>query len=748
MFKSVGRITSKYPKTVILIWVVLLIISLLFGTKLKDELSIGGFSDPKSESGMADLIVKNQFPDSSAQRVIVVVETPNIDSNDERITEVIQKIEAKANEDDLVELTSHDLSFVAEKHRAYVYLNLNGTDNDSMKFVDRFKQQLEDMKSEWEGHQIRISGGPGIYYDINVASSKSVTNVERIGLPIVFILLLLVFRSAVAAILPLLIGVISILVTMAVIYFLTPYMELSTLLTSIVTMLGLGVAIDYALFITQRFREEMLNHKDKSTAIVNAVATSGRSVFFAGLTIAISLISLLLPNTLLFRSVAVGGFVVVLVSIITAVTLLPAILFLLGEKVELLKIPVFKLKFYKNNIWQKVIKYMMKRTVAFLVLGLVIVSVFVPFIPQIQMHVPVAAFNELPDNSDAKLGMQAVVSDFGIGNTFPIRIVLESKNGSVYDKESIQEIDFVARSLEPLEGVSKVLGITSLNEKLQTIDQYTQFYSDVESLPEAIKGSLSTLVSSDKKTTLMYVIPSLAPNTEEARDLVEQIRDLLSNRSNPLLVTHVSGETAMGLDYDMKIMNQIPIVILVSVTLTFILLVFAFRSILLPLKAILLNSLVTVSSLGFLIFMFQNGYMPGTHPQALNVNTPILLFCILFGLSIDYEVIIVSRIRESYLRTGDNDGSIIDGFVGTVGMINGAAAIMITVFGVFMFADIQIVQELGVGLAFAIFIDALIVRTIIVPMSMKLLGRLNWWTPFPKSLRKGSSGFTAKDNNI
>lgn len=736
MFNRIGRFTSVYPKTVILIWAVLLVLSLLFGTKLKDELSIGGFSDPQSESGVADGIVKNQFAGLSAQRVIVVVENKN---NNQPFSTIIQKIEDQAKEDKLVEFTAHDISFVTEKHRAYVYLNLNGSDNDSMKFVDRFKQQLRDMKSEAEGFNILISGGPGIYYDINAASTKSVTNVERIGLPIVFLLLLFVFRSAVAALLPLLMGVISILVTMAVIYFLTPYMQLSTLLTSIVTMLGLGVAIDYALFITQRFREEMDSHQDKSLAIVNAVASSGRSVFFAGLTIAISLISLLLPNTLLFRSVAVGGFVVVVVSIFAAITLLPAILFLLGKNVELLKIPVFKLKRNNNNnVWRKIITFMMKRTISFLILGLVLVNIFLPFISQIQMHVPVAAFNELPDGSDAKLGMEAVVSDFGIGNTFPIRILLQSQDGSVYDKDSLQEIYDIASSVEPLSDVLKVMGITSLNEQFNSVEQYEALYSKVDALPTNIQASIKSLVSSDQKSTLLYVVPSIAPNTEKARDLVVEIRDLLSRRSNQQLVTYVSGETAMGLDYDNKIMHQIPKIILVSVTLTFLLLLVAFRSVLLPLKAIVLNTLVTVSSLGFLIYMFQNGHMPGTHPQALNVNTPILLFCILFGLSIDYEVIIVSRIRESYLRTGNNDESIVDGFVATAGMINGGAAIMITVFGVFMFADIQIVQELGVGLAFAILIDALIVRTIVVPLSMKLLGRLNWWLPFSKSKSRDS----------
>jgi RND superfamily putative drug exporter len=353
-----------------------------------------------------------------------------------------------------------------------------------------------------------------------------------------------------------------------------------------------------------------------------------------------------------------------------------------------------------------------------------------------QMHVPVAAFNELPDKSDAKQGMQAMVEDFGVGKMFPIRVLLEFNGDSIYEKETVHTVFEITQKLKQLDGVSDVLGYTSLDGQFTSAEQYEQLYANLDQAPQAVREKLKSMVSSDEHKTVIYALPTFAPNTAEAREVVQEIRNLLSDHSNGTYKAYVSGETAMGMDYDSKIMKQIPIVVTVSLIFTFLLLLIAFRSIILPIKAIILNGLVTISTLGFLVFMFQNGNLPGTTPQALNVNTPVLLFCILFGLSIDYEVILVSRIREYYKRSGNNQESIVNGFVSTAGMINGAAAIMVTVFGMFVFADIQIVQELGVGLALAILLDAIVVRTIIVPLSMKLLGRMNWWIPFSKS-KKG-----------
>ena len=223
-------------------------------------------------------------------------------------------------------------------------------------------------------------------------------------------------------------------------------------------------------------------------------------------------------------------------------------------------------------------------------------------------------------------------------------------------------------------------------------------------------------------------------------EFFEQITILTeTNFSNEKPFTaKVTGETATGLDFDQQIIKSIPSIISIIVIMTLIVLFFAFRSIILPIKAVLLNGLVTLSTLGILVYMYQLGNWVNTNAQALNVGTPVLLFAILFGLSIDYEVIIVSRIKEEYEKTQNNRSSIINGVISTMGMINGAASIMIVVFGVFIFADFRFVQEIGVGLAIAIFIDALIVRTIIVPASMHLLGNLNWWVPFNRSKKISS----------
>lgn len=740
MLQRIARASAHYPKTILILWTVILITAVMFSGKLADQLTVGGFSAPGSESAVADETIKSNFKDISAQRIILVVEHPAIAVSDPRYKQLIMDLEKLAASKSEVKNTQSAISsnmpqlLQEEDHRAYIYVNLDVNDKEALKFTGNFKKEMQSVQAKHDAEfKVLLSGGPGIYADILKTSKETVSKVERIGLPIVFILLLFVFRSVIASLLPLIVGVFSIMITMAIVYGLTFFMELNTLLSNIVTMLGFGVAIDYALFITQRFREELAEGKTKQDAASIAVQTAGRSVLFAGLTIAVTLISLLIPNTLLFRSVAIGGVVVVIVSIFVSISLLPAVLTLLGHRVDWLRISIKRnsRSSSKASIWERLIHSLMKRTVLYLVIGLVIASAAVPLVGKMNLHVPVAAYNELPEDSEARQGMNAIVEDFDVGSTFPILMLLEAKEGTMYDKEHLDELYRLTSSLKEADGIKTVRGISTLSEQLPNADIASSVFRNPEALPKELKNVLPSFVNQAEDKTIIYVIPDGEPNSEAARSLVRKLREQVLPKYD-LFESSVTGETAMGIDYDDKIVKEFPIIIAVSLILTFVLLLIAFRSILLPIKAILLNGLVTASVLGILVYLFQEGHMPGTTAQALNVNTPVLLFCILFGLSIDYEVIIVSRMREHYLRTGKTEQSIVQGFVSTASLINGAASIMIAVFGVFVFAEIQIVQELGVGLAIAILMDAILIRTVVVPLSMKLLGRYNWWMPGAK----------------
>lgn len=750
MFKRIGKLSANHPKSVVAVWIVVLILSLIFGPKLNKNLTMGGFSDENSESALTDDFIKKNFNDVYSQRVILIIQNNQLEVSEQRYSDTIKLIEGELRRNSLVGRTMSAYSsnnkqlVVPKEHQAFIYIDLNTTDYEVIKYIDSLKTQLEDISPQIKDFSVKISGGPGVYYDIYASNKKDISTVEKIALPVVFILLLLVFRSLVASLLPILVGVTSILVSMALIYFCSLGMQLNALLTNVVTMLGLGVSIDYALFITQRFREEMQKGNDKKHAIIESVSTSGRSVFFAGLTVAVSLVSLLVPDTLLFRSVSIGGFIVVLVSLAIALTLLPAVLVLLGKRVDLIHLPYSKKVVKEGGFWHSLGLKLIKRPVVFMLLGIFLIGLLCPPVFNINMHIPVAAYGELPADSEARQGMEALTKEFGVGSVFPIRVMLKKENGTIYDSIGLAQLDSIIQKIKGIKNVDKVLSIMSLNDKIKDVEEGQKFFENRSKFPQELKERIKTFVSKDENSTILYIIPKTAPNVEETREIVRNLRNDTLKTLDTGFTASVTGETAIGLDFDKKVVDKLPLVIGILILLTFILLMIAFKSILIPIKAILLNGIVTAGTLGFLVFMYQNGHMPGRSPGAINVSTPVLLVAILFGLSVDYEVIIVSRMKEVYERTFNNSESIIEGFTSTVGMINGAASIMIAVFGSFIFASIRMVQELGVGLCIAVILDAVIVRTVLVPTSMKVMGHMNWWFFGRRRIKGSESAYNLK----
>jgi len=323
----------------------------------------------------------------------------------------------------------------------------------------------------------------------------------------------------------------------------------------------------------------------------------------------------------------------------------------------------------------------------------------------ISIHRPVIATDNLPPQYSSSQGMELVMEKFGLEETFPITLLFEYDT-PVLEESNLKEINEFAEKLRTMEHVARVDHLTNVNETTSVLLDNGQ----------------------DSKMTLMNIILDVAPDKDEARELVKTIRqEIIENPLNAK--TYVTGETATGLDFDRLSIESLPYILLLVVVGTFVLLGIAFKSILIPLKAILMNGLVTAASMGLLVVLFQYGTVPGTEPLPINASTPIILFTVLFGLSMDYEVILISRIKEFYTRGETMENSVIYGVQRTSGMINGAASIMIVVFGVFIFADLQLIQELGVGLAIAVFLDAVVIRSYLVPVTMILLGKWNWWTP-------------------
>jgi len=721
MFELIGRLTTKHYKSIIFLWILILIGSFIYSPKLSDELLSSGLEAVDSESSIVKNKISKEYNNQYKYEIsIVTKENKEISSNDN----TIDVIKGLINENKYVEEVT--VSDIKEGKIITVAMNSNGN-----AFVAELRQKI-DNENKLNGIDIMVTGGPAISYDIGETSKSNVAMVEKIGIPIVFILLLLVFRSVIAAIIPIITGMFSIIISSGILYFISLHIELSPLLNNIVTMLGLGIAIDYALFIIRRFRNELVEGIEKIEAVQKAVLTSGKSVFYAGLTVALTLLSLLIPNGLITDSVAIGGFVVVMVSILMSLTFLPAILMLLGKRINMLQLPFLSRNrnASKSSFWDKLIGSLFKKPILFLAVGLIISIIFVPLSSKITMHLPVGAYQELPEEIESRKGMELLVDEFGVGTIFPIQILIEHKDKSVYNEEFLDSINTITSKIKAMDNVQEVKSLTNWNPKFQNIDQYLLFYSQKDGvLNEQLEKELNRIVSKDEHSTILYVIPETPPYTEASRVLVDNIREELPKTLTSEYNFGVTGETAIGMDIDTQIIESIPLVICVIFLITFLILCLAFKSIILPIKAIVLNAIVTASSLGFIVYMFQYGNLPGAEPSPINVNTPLILFALLFGLSIDYEVIIVTRIKEFFDESKDLQTSIQQGFLSTVGMINGAASIMIVVFGVFIFAQFQIIKELGVGLAYAILLDVIIVRTILVPTTMILFGKLNWWLP-------------------
>ncbi|MFC5704174.1 MMPL family transporter [Cohnella faecalis] len=735
MFKALGSLAAKYPRIVVSIWIAILLGSVFLSPKLEQQLSISAFNNMNSESTDARADIKTQFNDQSPQKLILLVESGDIRPSDPAFKQYILSLENEMKNNPAVSTIESAFSsdnpalLIADTNAAIINVNMTSDDSTTMRYVEVIKRDIIPKLPDSNDFTVQITGAPGIAYDLNTIGKQNVTKVESIALPIVFLLLVLVFRSLVAAFIPLIIGIFTILVATAGSYLVAVNMPLYILITNIITMLGLGVAIDYALFVTQRFREELSIHSDKRVAAVNAIGTTGRSVFFAGITVAISLSSLLVPNSMLARSIAVGGILVTVVSLLLALTLLPAMLVLLGKKIDLLKIKLPNLKKQAANP-NAFVKKLMTYPIRFLLIGIVLTGLFAPSVFDIEIHEPAGAYTELPKSSEARQAMEKIVDHAGVGNIFPIQVLIRNEDRTMYEKESLAELERISRSIGQLDHVENVISLTTVNSaSAATTDQLYDLYIQRDGFPSDAQQQLQTLVSKDERASIVYVIPEASPGSPETRELVHRLRDDLSKLMSPGYTMDVTGDTAIGLDFDAQFIRNIPMILAISIFLTFVLLLITFRSVILPIKAIVLNLFVTVNTLGFLVLMFQYAHIPGTHEAALNINTPVIVFALLFGLSIDYQVMLVSRIKEHYDKSGNNEAAIVHGYSKTSGMINGAAAIMITVFGAFYFADLQIVREIGVGLALAIFIDAVIVRTIVVPTSMKLLGRLNWWFP-------------------
>jgi RND superfamily putative drug exporter len=567
---------------------------------------------------------------------------------------------------------------------------------------------FEDLRSLVRSDSLTIfaTGGLPINRDFDVILDRDLKRAEIVSLPVALILMLIVFGTVVGALVPLGVGLLAIVGGLGGVFLLTRFTDVSTYALNIVTLIGLGTAIDYSLFVVSRFREELAAGASRENALARSVATAGRAVVFSGLTVAIGLSGLLFFEGTFLASLGLAGAIVVAIAVLYALTFLPALLAILGPRVNAWRLPFPRRAHSGNGFWHRVATAVMRRPL--LVLIPTVAFVFAAGSPFLQIRLANADTTALPPQSESRRGYDMLVRDFPGQEQSAFPIVLYFADGDPLRAGRDAEVFALSRKIAALPNVLRV---------------EAPFDDAGNVLPQAVVAGPHIVV--------MRAITARPGASEEARDLVRAIRALPDPAGGEILV---SGQTAFDLDTIDFIVTHAVRAITFIVVLTYVALFLLLGSVVLPLKAVLMNLLSISASFGAMVWVFVQGHfseLMNFTPQALDPSVPVILFCIVFGLSMDYEVLLLSRIQEEYKRTKDNTRAVAEGLERSGRLITAAAGIMVAVFTGFALADVVIIKSIGVGMAVAVAIDATLVRALIVPAAMRLLGDLNWWAPSP-----------------
>jgi RND superfamily putative drug exporter len=566
-------------------------------------------------------------------------------------------------------------------------------------------------------------GPVALNHDFTLMVKADLHRAELVVLPVVLVLLILVFGSVVAAALPLVVGLLGVAAGFAAIAVLAQVMPVSAYASNVVSMIGLGVAIDYSLFVVSRFRDEM-RVAPPADALAQAMATSGRTVLFSGLTVAIGLLGMILLQMGSISTIGIASTIVVACAVAYSLTLLPALLAILGPHVNAL--PVRRLSGgAESGMWPRLATAVMARPwVVLIPVVAVLLLLGAPF-RHIRLGTP--GLSTLPAEAESRRGEELLKAQFPQLEGNAIVVVLHYPEGGGITAPRMKELYELSRWLEKQPGITRVTSAASLDPRME-LEHYLQLAAAPRQLlPPAFQLALAQLAG--PRVALVTAHTSLADDSDAARELVRSIRAKHPPVDARLLVT---GRTAYDVDFIALVTRVAPGAVAFVVVATAVVLFLLLGSVLLPLKAVAMNLLSITASYGALVWIFQDGHLAtllNFTPAPIEPVIPLIMFCVLFGLSMDYEVLLLSRTQEEWERTGDNQQAVASALGSTGRVITGAAAIMAAVFFGFGAADAIMIKEMGIGMGIAVVMDATVIRALLVPATMRLLGRWNWWAP-------------------
>src|SRR5215470_5933381 len=571
-------------------------------------------------------------------------------------------------------------------------------------------------------------GPMALNHDFTEMVKDDLHRAEIVVLPLVLVFLLIVFGSVVAAMLPLAVGLLGVGAGMAVTGLLSWVMPVSAYAANVVSMIGLGVAIDYSLFVVSRYREELVAHAPP-TALSRTLATAGRTVIFSGMAVGIGLLGMILLRMGSVSTIGIASTVVVGFAVLYSLTLLPALLAILGPRVNSLSLwrggPTAGVG--TGSMWHRLATAAMARPWHVLVpVALVLIVLGLPFR---HIHLGTPDISTLPERAESRRGQELLARDFPQLEPNSIVAVLHYPDNAGLTEARVDELHALSRWLAGRPGVARVDSVVDLDPRI-TLEQYKMMASAPrEMLPPPMREAFEQMTG--PHVSLLAAQTPLTMDSQEARALVKTIRQQHPAVGAELLVT---GRTAYDVDFVALVSRVAPGAVAFVLAATFVALFLLLGSVLLPLKAVVMNCLSVTASYGALVWIFQDGHFKdvlGFTPGPIEPVIPLIMFCVLFGLSMDYEVLLLSRTHEEFERTHDNDRAVVASLAATGRLITGAALIMATVFFGFGAARAVMIKEMGIGMGIAIVMDATVIRALLVPATMRLLGDWNWWAPRP-----------------
>jgi len=698
MIERWGAVVARRAVAVLMVALVLTAAAVMAGMGLEDKLSAGGFDDSASQSAQELDLERATFGNRSID-VIAIFTDEHAQATSQHFRSEVEATLSQVPTADVTSIqsfyTAHDPSMVSrDGHATAVYISLAG--NSQNDFIDSFKAIRPALTGG--SLDVDLAGPYAVYDDVNGLTKSDLARAELLSAPLVLLLSLIIFRSVVAALMPLLVGLVAVVGARAVIAGLNHLVDVSIFAPNIITLIGLGLAIDYALFVVSRFREEIARTPDDtSAALVRTMATAGRTVTFSALTVAASMSSLLVFPQNFLKSIGYGGIAAVLIALIAALTVLPAALALLGTRIDSLRVPFLQRGSTvdpEHGAWTRLGNAVMRRPLV--VAGAVVVILLAAAGPFLGVRWGSVDYRILPASSSAHQAAERLGTEFGAERS--------TANILLSDADRQQVAAYTA-DLKHVPGV-------------------------VDVRPVEAKGD----------TTLLRAAWDGNSQSGHSQQMVKDLRAVAPPEHTSALV---GGLTADTVDLAASVKHHLPLMALIVVAVMLALLFLAFGSLVLPIKAVAMNVFSISAAFGVVTWIFSDGHLSGllgfTSTGFLDMVNPIVMLAVLFGLSMDYEVFLLSRVREEWDATAGSglpDGernrrAVAAGLQKTGRIITSAALLLAVVIGAFSVSGVVFMKMMGIGMLVAVLVDATIVRALLVPATMRLLGGLNWWAPGP-----------------